>query len=96
MIVREMKDLFMFYESEMSFEEFLKNGCFFARISWTRQMIVCKMKYGFIFCESEKSFEDFFTCDFSIFSDSEMSCEDFFIYKKMIFRLKPPKQGNIL
>ena len=28
MIVREMKDLFMFYESEMSFEEFLKNGCF--------------------------------------------------------------------
>lgn len=47
------------------------------------------------FCESEKSFEDFFILDdFSIFSDSVMSCEDFFIYKKMIFRLTPPKQGN--
>ena len=86
MIVREMKDLFMFYESEMSFEEFLKNGCFFARISWTRQMIVRKKKNGFIFCESEKSFKDFLykmTFPFSLIV--KWALKTFFIYKKNDF-----------
>ena len=47
------------------------------------------------FVKVKRALKIFFILDdFSIFSDSVMSCEDFFIYKKMIFRLTPPKQGN--
>ena len=75
-------------------KNFWKMVVFFARISWTRQMIVRKKKNGFIFCESEKSFEDFFLYKMTFPFSLKWALKTFFMCKKMIFRLTPPKQGK--
>ena len=79
MIVREMKDLFMFYESEMSFEEFFEKLLFFCSHLLNEANDCSKEEEWFhFFVKVKRALKIFFILDdFFIFSDSVMSCEDF-------------------